>query len=666
MTNPTNNDVRIAIGYDLDEASVSSAERALSGTDKTIADIGKEAKKGSREIGLFARAQANAAKSGKQAAASSHDVADALREEAKAAQQAANELEERNRKLQEAQSERFDQTSRDVALAGDVESNLRTVGGTLGAFGGAGAEGAIGKGAEIFAVVEALPRLKEAAAGLPQTFGAAATAMGTSKAALGGFIGGLAALGIAMQLATAQAERQRAAAQGQLDAQREVLDFVSTATSEQVEAELEAARRRREAQVEADRFAQKQLEYARQQLSENFGEIGGIGVEAAAALKLGAGEIEALRLNAAAAGDTLDATNIEIATLENALASGATAANDAAQAERDLAAERTQGILDAAQQEGELIRARQEAAKMTREENQQRAKQLADEQERLRGELAVLQNSGDTSEDVARRIEALTQQIANLGQQADVFKNATGKAAEGVASAASNIEKSAAKAAQSEASASSRFERRRADSARSQTSSFSFADALGIGARQSDDKTGADAENKAEKLADINQQFLDDLHDASVDFHREEQQASRQAQDEQRRIRREGRRAEQEATRERNFAAAADAREAAQEQLDDLAEDQRIEQREREIALREQRADIRLNQERQLRDLHNANNQKRQMELNFQQGSLNGWAQYYNHLSQLQRRVTGGAGRQPAQPQQNTNSLFNQLSYIQG
>jgi hypothetical protein len=60
--------------------------------------------------------------------------------------------------------------------------------------------------------------------------------MGTSKVALGGLVVGLAGLGIALQLAAAQAEKQRKSAQDQLDAQRQANEFVATATREQVEA----------------------------------------------------------------------------------------------------------------------------------------------------------------------------------------------------------------------------------------------------------------------------------------------------------------------------------------------------------------------------------------------------------------------------------------------
>ena len=72
----------------------------------------------------------------------------------------------------------FEATSRDVALAGDVQSNLGAIRGlsSVAGFGGAGQ--GIGAAGEVVALVEELPRLKTALAGMPQTISAAVSALG--------------------------------------------------------------------------------------------------------------------------------------------------------------------------------------------------------------------------------------------------------------------------------------------------------------------------------------------------------------------------------------------------------------------------------------------------------------------------------------------------------
>lgn len=81
--------------------------------------------------------------------------------------------------------EEFGKVSKDVALAGDVESQARTIGGGIGALGGRQAEQAIGTISELPAVIEALPKFKASLAGMPAAIDSAAKSIGVPGGGLG-------------------------------------------------------------------------------------------------------------------------------------------------------------------------------------------------------------------------------------------------------------------------------------------------------------------------------------------------------------------------------------------------------------------------------------------------------------------------------------------------
>jgi hypothetical protein len=95
----------------------------------------------------------------------------------------------------------FTKVSTQVGQAGDIESNIRAISGAAGTIPGLQGVGAAGSGgAEIFAVIEALPRLKVAASGLPDLLQASAkgAGLGGLAGALQGAIPALGATGAAL------------------------------------------------------------------------------------------------------------------------------------------------------------------------------------------------------------------------------------------------------------------------------------------------------------------------------------------------------------------------------------------------------------------------------------------------------------------------------------
>lgn len=119
------------------------------------------------------------------------DSTKALRAQEQAAARAQREV-DRLARSQEA----FDATSRDVGLAGDVQSNLGAVSGLAGVAGLDGASGGIAAAGEFAALIEELPRLSQALKGLPATVSAAGNALGAGKG-LAGLIGAGGAVSLA-------------------------------------------------------------------------------------------------------------------------------------------------------------------------------------------------------------------------------------------------------------------------------------------------------------------------------------------------------------------------------------------------------------------------------------------------------------------------------------
>jgi hypothetical protein len=146
-------DIITDIVFETDKASVTKAKSETSKIQKDLEVLNKR--------------QATLAKS-------TADVGDAFKKAygatgAKSVDQTTDALKKQKKQLDknlsaiELADKRFSEASRNAALAGDVESNVRTVGGAIGRFGGGALESKIGGGAEVFAVVEAIPRLKAAA-----------------------------------------------------------------------------------------------------------------------------------------------------------------------------------------------------------------------------------------------------------------------------------------------------------------------------------------------------------------------------------------------------------------------------------------------------------------------------------------------------------------------
>ena len=217
------NEIRLSISAEADESSIARAKRSLDGLEGSVKDVADEIKKAGR-VGDFS------------------EVVDGARKAERAVDSLADSAREAGRELNfavDAANDRFQRVSNQVSLAGDAESALNTLGGAAGAFGGGGAQQALGAGAEIFATVEALPRLKEALGAFPQVAGAAAQALGTTTTNLAGLGVALAALALVTKIAQdAQAQRTKEA-QGSVAALLNANDLERLSTEDLIAAQAQ-------------------------------------------------------------------------------------------------------------------------------------------------------------------------------------------------------------------------------------------------------------------------------------------------------------------------------------------------------------------------------------------------------------------------------------------
>jgi hypothetical protein len=633
-------DETLKLGVDVDDASLQRAKKRLADIAQEQEKLRNEFLRGERNADSFAKELGN------------------LEKEARSLNKALDAL-ETPREI-DVKTEKFDQASRDVALAGDVESNVRTIGGAVGAFGGGAADSAIGKGAEIFAVVEALPRLKEAAAAIPQTFNTAATAMGTSSAGLAAALGVAAVATIAFNFALKDynkgIQENKTAIQGAIDIIRDYNQFIAGGgTTDAAQERIAELERMRDAEVKT----YQDIQAAQQAFADSST------VPAFARFR---DDFKEFDTQLTTSQGTIGGYDLEIRKLEEAMANGTTAANDAAQAERDLAAERTQQVLTDAAQAGELAETRERLKDATREQIDAELQSIEVKRINAEAELASLQASGDTSEAAQNRIKELNESLSFLGEKsaqlnelrASAKTDKQVEAEKKLAAAREETSRASDKASQSETS-SRRESRQRVSSGK--TIGGMFTGGAARDAAGDSDKNAVD--DARQKQQEIEQQYQDSLLEAQIDFNREREKEARRAEFELAKIGREAKRAEEDATRERNFAAAADVRESAADQKQDLKDQLKFEQREREIAYRNQQDDLRRTQQNQLRDLQNSLQQRGQMEATFMQNSVNVWQQYFQRLAGMQSKAAGGSGS--AQSAGGNQSLsMNSLSYIQG
>lgn len=342
-----------------------------------------------------------------------------------------------------------------------------------------------------------------------------------------------------------------------------------------------------------------------------------------------------------------------------ALDEGEVAANDAAAAEKALAEARTAGVLREAEQAGELASLKARASELTQEQIDSELESLDIRKAALAAELAALEASGDESEEVAKKIAELREALGFLGEQADVLKIARPSAKSSEAEKAA--EKAAKDAQKAEEDRLRDIEKVQNDAAKAQQS---YTDSVRDAQQNFRDATADIARKLKDTFIDNQREFQDDLNEMSIKFNEDELKEERQFRRDLAKIRRDAADEEKDAIRQRDFAAAAAARENAEkalkdrreeeadenaEQLTELQQERHRRQRERDLANRDaqidaQRArrDAAIARDRSIRDAQASYRDALQLQHNFSQQFVANMNTMFNNVLQAQNRALGG------------------------
>lgn len=289
------NEIKLQIGVETDESSIARAKRSIDGLEDSVKDVARELSRVDDKAD-FAQTTREAQKLERAVEA----IGDAAKQTGRDLQTALDQADRR-----------FSQTSQNVALAGDAESNLRTVGGAIGAFGGQGAEQAIGAGAEIFAVTEALPRLKESLAAFPQTATAAAQALGTTTGALGALGVATIALGAALAIAQKAQQERTKVAEGAVAALLNQNDLERLSTEQLIETQqqYQSELQNQQEDLATAKAALAQFEEALGPIGRIFAELGNLFGVSGTELGVLRGEITRLSGDSTELKNNLSTTN---------------------------------------------------------------------------------------------------------------------------------------------------------------------------------------------------------------------------------------------------------------------------------------------------------------------------------------------------------------------
>jgi hypothetical protein len=383
------------------------------------------------------------------------------------------------------------------------------------------------------------------------------------------------------------------------------------------------------------------------------------------------GDEEALANQITETNKAITEQQAEIDALSGALENGALAANDAAEAEAALAKERSAALLSEAQQAGELAQLRDRVSTMTAEQIATETDAVERRRLGIEAELAVLSASGDTSEEVTKKIAQLRGQLGFLGEQAQVLSTATPKVS------TAETEKAAKEA-----------EKAIADAARAQQS---YSDKVRDAGKRYRDAIADINTDLRDKQQDNQRKYQDDILSGEIDFRNEQLQEQREYERDLAQIKRDAAKEELDATRARDFAALRDARENGAEAINerrteeaDANAEEAIEYRQhldelsrdrananRDAVIDQQRAyrDAKIDRSRALRDarqdLNDYNRDRAAQEQNFMRASLTNWQGYFSQLSRLQSQMSGST-RSSGSAGSGLTPTFDQLQYALG
>jgi hypothetical protein len=248
---------------------------------------------------------------------------------------------------------------------------------------------------------------------LTPVLGATAAGFAAMAVAAAPFVIAIAAVALAVKGVADEAARQAAIINSTIDAQRATNEKIAGgATTADLQKELDDLKEKRDA--EAALLAKLKTNY-----EENINSQGVL----SGVMKVTSGAEEALSSQIGKSTEALTGYDTTLQDLQAAIDSGATAANDAAEAEAKLAEERTKATLDAADTAGKELAAQQKALNATEAQNKARLESIGNERAVIEKQLSVLQGSGDQSEEVQSKIADLNAELQRLGNESSFISD---------------------------------------------------------------------------------------------------------------------------------------------------------------------------------------------------------------------------------------------------
>ena len=428
----------------------------------------------------------------------------------------------------------FGKSRQRVALAGDVESQARTVGGAIGVVGGRGAEQAIGLGAEIPALVEALPLLKESLRGLPDAARSAAASIGTVGLGLGAAI---IAAGAAFAIAAKGWKEQTEYLKSLNEVQNQYIEDTVSGTREQAEATLTNAQTQKA--VAQANYDQAVIDLAAARQVEQNMDIGRRGILAVGALLVET-PISVLEKDVKKWNGELTKTDEIIRVYTQGLAENAFQTETATQAiERQNAAiaEQNAVAIDLAKFRGDAIRTQQGLEAMSVEALEARNQAIENELTILETEKQLIIDNAEVTDDLIGTLETYNRQLALLRIEQDSINNTVIEAARAREAEAESIglleqaaerfvAKNIEQTAKFEAITKAQLEKRIEIEKR-------HADDLIAISQKAEEESAKALQRLQDKLADLSQDLGRDLEDAQRKGQRKVLEAQIEAQREQ-------------------------------------------------------------------------------------------------------------------------------------
>lgn len=285
---------------------------------------------------------------------------------------------------------------------GDLSTGLSSISSLVGG------NQVLSLGADLSGVLEYLPRVKEAIAGIPEAAKATYETIGKGGV---GLIGAVGALTLALALSAEQFNKTKQAASADLDAREAALRLIQAGTQEEIQARIEALRRNKAINQQIADDAESTLTALRQGIADQFGPAALGLAELGSSLGIGAGELAAAKDNASAAAAALNETNTELSLLEQYAGAGASTTNDLAAAQERLNAAQVAAIQDQIDQQTQINRLfRTGTAEGIRD---QIAANL-DEQAAIAANIIKLQELASTSEDAQKAFDQAQARLHEL------------------------------------------------------------------------------------------------------------------------------------------------------------------------------------------------------------------------------------------------------------